>query len=92
MLITQNTQDFIDAQSHAIVPAAPDTLLDHIINWLVIECQCIEALKPPGKSGPNLEYCNHAGGSDLVTPDVSDDDCNFKLNLSPPAYVSDLSC
>ena len=63
MLVTQNTQDFIDTQSHAVVKAAPDTLLDHIISRLVIECQQIEASKPAGKSAPNSEYCNHAGGS-----------------------------
>ena len=63
MLVTQNTQDFIDTQSHAVVKAAPDTLLDRIISRLVIECQRIEASKPAGKSGPNSEYCNHAGGS-----------------------------
>src|SRR6202522_2113393 len=63
MLVTQNTQDFIDAQSHAVVQAAPDTLLDRIISRLVVECQRIEASKPAGKSGPNSEYCNHAGGS-----------------------------
>ena len=63
MLVTQNTQDFIDSQSHAVVKAAPDTLLDRIINRLVIECQRIEASKLAGKSGPNSEYCNHAGGS-----------------------------
>jgi hypothetical protein len=66
MLVTQNTQDFIDSQSHAVVKAAPDTLLDRIINRLVIECQRIEASKPAGKSGPNSEYCNHAGGSNDV--------------------------
>jgi hypothetical protein len=63
VIVTQNTQDFIDAQSHAVVPAAPDTLLDRIITRLVIECQRIEASKPAGKSGPNSEYCNHVGGS-----------------------------
>ena len=66
MLVTQNTQDFIDSQSHAIVKAAPDTLLDRIINRLVIECQRIETSKP-GKSGPNSEYCNHVDGpSDTI--------------------------
>ena len=63
MLVTQNTQDFIDTQSHAVVKAAPDTLLDRIVSRLVIECQRIEASKPAGKSGPNSEYCNLAGGS-----------------------------
>ena len=63
MLVTQNTQDHIDTQSHAVVKAAPDTLLNRIIARLVVECQRIEASKPAGKSGPNSEYCNHAGGS-----------------------------
>lgn len=63
MLVTQNTQDFIDSQAHAAVKAAPDTLLERIISRLVVECQRIEASKPAGKSGPNSEYCNHAGGS-----------------------------
>jgi hypothetical protein len=65
MLVTQNTQDYIDTQAHAVVPAAPDTLLDRIISRLVVECQRIEASKPAGKSGPtvNSEYCNHAGSS-----------------------------
>jgi hypothetical protein len=63
MLVTQNTQDFIDSQSHAVVKAAPDTLLDRIVSRLVIECQRIEASKPAGKSGANSEYCNHAGSS-----------------------------
>jgi hypothetical protein len=39
MLITQNTQDFIDTQSHAAMRTAPDTLLTHVINRLIIECQ-----------------------------------------------------
>jgi hypothetical protein len=60
MLMTQNTQDFIDSQSHAAVPATPDTLLTCVINRLVVECQRIETSKP-GKSGPGSEYCNHAG-------------------------------
>ena len=59
MLVTQNTQDFIDTQSHAAVPAAPDTLLLRVINCLVVECQCIESVKPAGKSGAGSEYCNH---------------------------------
>jgi hypothetical protein len=63
MLVTQNTQDYIDTQAHAVVPAAPDTLLDRIVSRLVVECQRIEASKPAGKSGPNSEYCNHAGSS-----------------------------
>ena len=64
MLVTQNTQDFIDTQTHAAVPAAPDTLLTRVINRLVIECQRIESSKPAGKSsGPGSEYCNHAGPS-----------------------------
>jgi hypothetical protein len=66
MLVTQNTQDFIDSQSHAVVKAAPDTLLDRIVGRLVVECQRIEASKPPGKSGPNSEYCNPVGGSNDV--------------------------
>lgn len=61
MLVTQNTQDFIDSQSHAAVPAAPDTLLTRIINRLVVECQRIDSSKTAGKSGPGSEYCNHAG-------------------------------
>jgi hypothetical protein len=36
MLVTQNTQDFIDSQSHAVVKAAPDTLLDRIVGRLVV--------------------------------------------------------
>src|SRR5260221_1006750 len=64
MLVTQNTQDFIDNQSHATVPAAPDTLLTRVINRLVVECHHIESSKPAGKSsGPGSEYCNHAGPS-----------------------------
>jgi hypothetical protein len=64
MLVTQNTQDFIDTQSHATVPAAPDTLLTRVINRLVVECHRIESSKPAGKSsGPGSEYCNHAGSS-----------------------------
>jgi len=67
MLVTQNTQDFIDTQSHALVPAAPDTLLTRIINRLVVECQRIESSKPVGKSsGPGSEYCNHAGPSGVI--------------------------
>ena len=66
MLITQNTQDHIDSQSHAVVKAAPDTLLNRVISRLVIECQRIEASKPAGKSGPNSEYCNHAGNSNEI--------------------------
>ena len=62
MLVTQNTQDFIDTQSHATVPAAPDTLLTRVINRLVVECHRIESLKPVGKSsGPGSEYRNHTG-------------------------------
>ena len=61
MLVTQNTQDFIDSQSHAAVAAAPDTLLTRVINQLVVECQRIDSSKPAGKSGPGSEYCNHAG-------------------------------
>ncbi len=63
MLVTQNTQDYIDSQSHAVVPAAPDTLLTRVIHRLVIECHRIESSKPSGKSGPGSEYCNHAGSS-----------------------------
>ena len=67
MLVTQNTQDFIDNQSHATVPAAPNTLLTCIINRLVVECHRIESSKPAGKSsGPGSEYCNHAGPSSSV--------------------------
>ena len=66
MLVTQNTQDFIDTQSHAIVPAAPDTLLLHIINRLVVECQHIESSKPAGKSGAGSEYCNHTESASSV--------------------------
>src|SRR5260221_682277 len=67
MLVTQNTQDFIDNQSHATVPAAPDTLLTRVINRLVVECHHIESSKPAGKSsGPGSEYCNHAGPSGSV--------------------------
>jgi len=67
MLVTQNTQDFIDNQTHAAVPAPPDTLLTRIINRLVVECQRIESSKPTGKSsGPGSEYCNHAGPSGSV--------------------------
>lgn len=40
MLVTQNTQDFIDSQSHAVVPAAPDTLLMRVINRLVVDRDC----------------------------------------------------
>jgi hypothetical protein len=61
MLVTQNTQDFIDSQSHAVVPAAPDTLLTRVISRLVVECQRIESSKPAGKSGAGSEYCNLAG-------------------------------
>jgi hypothetical protein len=63
MLVTQNTQDFIDSQSHAIVPAAPDTLLTRVISRLVVECQRIEYSKPAGKSGAGSEYCNLVGSS-----------------------------
>ncbi|KAF8913252.1 hypothetical protein CPB84DRAFT_1670854, partial [Gymnopilus junonius] len=63
MLITQNTLDHIDIQAHAAMPTAPDTLLNCIIARLIIECQCIEASKSAGKSGPNSEYCNQAGRS-----------------------------
>ena len=63
MLVTQNTQDHINSQSHAVVKVAPNILLNHIISHIVIECQCIEASKPAGKSGPNSEYCNHASSS-----------------------------
>jgi hypothetical protein len=66
MLVTQNTQDFIDSQSHAAVPAAPDTLLTCVINRLVIECQRIDSSKPAGKSGPGSEYCNHAGPQGVI--------------------------
>ena len=66
MLITQNTQDHIDSQTHAVVKAAPDTLLNRVISRLVIECQHIEASKLAGKSGPNSEYCSHAGTSSDV--------------------------
>jgi hypothetical protein len=66
MLIMQNTQDFIDTQTHADVPAAPDTLLTQVINRLVVECQRIESSKPSGKSGPGSEYCNHAGTAGSV--------------------------
>src|SRR5260221_7164000 len=67
MLVTQNTQDFIDTQSHTLVPAAPDTLLTCVINRLVVECHCIESSKPAGKSsGPGSEYCNYAGPSSSV--------------------------
>lgn len=61
MLVTQNTQDFIDSQSHAAVPAAPNTLLTCVINRLVVECQRIDSSKTAGKSGAGSEYCNHAG-------------------------------
>jgi hypothetical protein len=94
MLVTQNTQDFIDAQSHAVVKAAPDTLLERIINRLVIECQRIEASKPAGKSGPNSEYCNHAGGSnDTIhkhdkNPDgVICTNCGKKSHDAPHCYA-----
>src|SRR5271168_111134 len=60
MLVTQNTQDHIDNQANALVPAVPDTLLNHIINCLVVECQRIESSKST-KSGAGSEYCNHAG-------------------------------
>jgi hypothetical protein len=60
MLVTQNTQDHIDNQANALVPAAPDTLLNCIINCLVVECQRIESSKST-KSGAGSEYCNHAG-------------------------------
>jgi hypothetical protein len=66
MLITQNTQDYIDGQSHAIVPAAPDTLLTRVINRLVVECQRIESTRPAGKSGPGSEYCNLAGSASVI--------------------------
>jgi hypothetical protein len=66
MLVTQNTQDFIDSQSHVTVPAAPDTLLTCIINCLVVECQRIDSSKPTGKSGPGSEYCNHAGPPGMI--------------------------
>ena len=65
MLITQITQDHIDSQTHAAVQATPDTLLNRIINRLVIECQRIETSKP-AKSGPNSEYSNLAGSSNDV--------------------------
>lgn len=63
MLIIQATQDHIDSQSHATVPAAPDTLLTRVISRLVVECQRIESSRPVGKSGPGSEYCNLAGPS-----------------------------
>ena len=66
MLVTQNIQDHIDSQLHAAIKAAPDILLNHVINHLVIECQCIELLKSASKSRPNLEYCNHARSSSDV--------------------------
>jgi hypothetical protein len=66
MLVTQNTQDFIDSQSHATVPAAPDTLLMRIINRLIVKCQRIDSSKPAGKSGPGSEYCNHAGPPGMI--------------------------
>ena len=66
MLVTQNTQDFIDSQAHATVAAAPDTLLTRVINRLVVECQRIDSSKPAGKSGPGSEYCNHAGPAGVI--------------------------
>ena len=69
MLVTQNTQDFIDTQTHAAVPAAPDTLLTRVVNRLVVECQRIDSSKPAGKSsGPGSEYCNHVGSCNHVGP------------------------
>jgi hypothetical protein len=66
MLVTQNIQDYIDVQAHAVVAAPPDTLLNRIIARLVVECQRIETSKPAGKSGPNSEYCNLASGSGTI--------------------------
>ena len=94
MLITQNTQDHIDSQLHATVKAAPDTLLNCVISCLVIKCQCIEMSKPAGKSGPNSEYCNHAGGStDIIhkhkkNPDgVICSNCGKKSHDAPHCYA-----
>ena len=67
ILVTQNIQDYINSQSHALIPAAPDTLLTRVINRLVVECQRIDSSKSAGKSGPGSEYCNHAGsGSSII--------------------------
>ena len=65
MLVTQNTQDHIDNQANTLVPAAPDTLLNHIINHLLIECQHLKFLRST-KSGAGSEYCNHAGDPDAI--------------------------
>ena len=94
MLVTQNTQDHIDSQSHAIIKAAPDTLLNHVISHLVIECQCIETSKSAGKSGLNSEYCNHAGSSsDVIHKHEKNSDgviclnCGKKSHDAPHCYA-----
>lgn len=45
-LMTQTIQNHLDQQRNVLVPAAPDTLLNHIIARLVIECQRLQSTAP----------------------------------------------
>ncbi|PPQ85634.1 hypothetical protein CVT25_012756 [Psilocybe cyanescens] len=67
-LMVQLYQDHMDREKVAFDEgkdaAAPDTLLDHIVSRLLIECQRIEAESPSKRNGPGSEYSNLAKDTD----------------------------
>ncbi|KDR77126.1 hypothetical protein GALMADRAFT_225258 [Galerina marginata CBS 339.88] len=90
-LMTQTVQDHLDKQTTALVPAAPDALLDRIIARLVIECQRLE-IASLGKSSDLVGKSN----DDPIVPSSVLDTSQTRLAAttfsSPSAYEGDLSC